>query len=151
MYGFYRIAAAVPVLKVADPAFNSAEIVRCAKMADAEGAAAVLFPELSITGYSCGDLFHQALLLEAALEGLFGIAEAMKESDMLVTVGLPVRFRSKLYNCAALLQRGLRHGADNLFKSGLSGQIKPVGGDLNTRKHDFGVALIVKLFRLRDG
>ena len=106
MYGFYRIAAAVPVLKVADPAFNSAEIVRCAKMADAEGAAAVLFPELSITGYSCGDLFHQALLLEAALEGLFGIAEAMKESDMLVTVGLPVRFRSKLYNCAALIQRG---------------------------------------------
>lgn len=106
MYGFYRIAVAVPKVKVADVAYNAAEIIRCAKLADKEGAAVVLSPELCITGYTCGDLFHQPLLIESALNSALEIAKAFKDSNLLLAVGLPVRFRTKLYNCAALIRGG---------------------------------------------
>ncbi len=60
MFGFYRLAAAVPKLKVADAAFNTEELRRCFRQAAENGADAVVFPELCVTGYSCGDLFFQA-------------------------------------------------------------------------------------------
>lgn len=106
MHGFYRIAAAVPELKVADPSFNTSEIIHCAKLAIKEGAMLTVFPELCITGYTCGDLFHQPLLLDSALRGVMNIASALKDSEMIVALGLPIRFQSKLYNCAVLIRRG---------------------------------------------
>ncbi|PWJ61725.1 MULTISPECIES: NAD(+) synthase [unclassified Fibrobacter] len=106
MFGFYRFASVCPNLKVADTAFNTAEIIRCGKLAQDEGAAVTVFPELCITGYSCSDLFHQELLLKNAYMSLQKIAEAFADTDMIVAVGLPLRMFGRLYNCAAFVQRG---------------------------------------------
>jgi len=106
MFGFYRIASVCPALKVADTDFNTEEIIRCGHLAKNEGAAVAVFPELCITGYTCGDLFHQELLLQKSVASLLKIAKAFDDSDMVMAVGLPLRIMSKLYNCAALLQRG---------------------------------------------
>ncbi len=106
MFGFYRIASVCPALKVADTDFNTEEIIRCGHLAKNEGAAVVVFPELCITGYTCSDLFHQELLLQKSVASLLKIAKAFDDSDMVMAVGLPLRIMSRLYNCAALLQRG---------------------------------------------
>ena len=106
MFGFYRFASVCPTLKVADTAYNTAEIIRCASEAIDGGAAFVVFPELCITGYTCSDLFHQELLLKKSMESLSKIAEAFADSDAVIAVGLPLRMFGCLYNCAAFLQRG---------------------------------------------
>ena len=106
MFGFYRFASVCPTLKVADTAYNTAEIIRCAACAVGEGAAFVVFPELCITGYTCSDLFHQELLLKKSLESLSQIAKSFEDSDAVIAVGLPLRMFGCLYNCAAFLQRG---------------------------------------------
>lgn len=110
MHGFYRIAAVCPAVKVADVSFNTEEIIRCGKQAEQEGAAVALFPELCVTGYTCGDLFFQSLLLENAAKSVLEIAHAFENSDMILVVGLPFRSGSGLYNCAAILQRGRIRG-----------------------------------------
>ena len=66
MYGFYRIAAVSPELRVADVSFNTKEIIRCGEEARRAGACLTVFPELSLTGTTCGDLFYQPLLLDEA-------------------------------------------------------------------------------------
>lgn len=106
MFGFYRFACVSPVLKVADTAYNTKEIIRSAKIAASNGAAFVVFPELCITGYTCSDLFHQELLLRNSTRSLLKIAEALKDSDAVIAVGLPLRIFGRLYNCAAFVQRG---------------------------------------------
>ena len=106
MFGFYRFAAVSPILKVADTAYNTEEIVRSAKVAASNGAAFVVFPELCITGYTCGDLFHQELLLQNSTRALVRIADALKDSDAVIAVGLPLRIFGRLYNCAAFVQHG---------------------------------------------
>ena len=106
MFGFYRFACVSPVLKVADTAFNTDEIIRSAKIAVSNGAALVVFPELCITGYTCSDLFHQELLLQNSTRSLKRIAEAFGDSDAVIAVGLPLRIFGRLYNCAAFVQRG---------------------------------------------
>ena len=106
MFGFYRFASVSPVLRVADTAFNTEEIIKSAAAAANNGAAFAVFPELSITGYTCSDLFHQELLLKNSLESLRKIADAFADSDMIIAVGLPLRMFGCLYNCAAFLQRG---------------------------------------------
>ncbi|MBR6832135.1 MAG: NAD(+) synthase [Fibrobacter sp.] len=106
MFGFYRFASVCPTLKVADTAYNTAEIIRCASEAIDGGAAFVVFPELCITGYTCSDLFHQELLLKKSVESLSKIAEAFADSDAVIAVGLPLRMFGCLYNCAAFLQKG---------------------------------------------
>lgn len=106
MFGFYRFAAVSPILKVADTAYNTEEIIRSAKIAASNGAAFVVFPELCITGYTCGDLFHQELLLQNSTRALVRIADALKDSDVVIAVGLPLRIMGRLYNCAAFVQRG---------------------------------------------
>ena len=106
MFGFYRFACVSPVLKVADTAYNTEEIIRSAKIAASNGAAFVVFPELCITGYTCSDLFHQELLLLNSTRSLVRIADALKKSDAVIAVGLPLRIFSRLYNCAAFVQRG---------------------------------------------
>ena len=106
MFGFYRFASVCPTLKVADTAYNTEEIIRCASEAIDGGAAFVVFPELCITGYTCSDLFHQELLLKKSVESLSKIARAFADSDAVIAVGLPLRMFGCLYNCAAFLQKG---------------------------------------------
>ncbi len=104
--GFIKTAAATPKIRVADPVYNAGVICGCLEEAYQKGAKIIVFPELSLTGYTCGDLFLQTLLLEEAAGQLLKVAEATKDKDCLVMVGLPVERQGKLYNVAAVLQRG---------------------------------------------
>lgn len=106
MFGFYRFASVCPTLKIANIAYNTDEIIRCAIEAVKNGACFVVFPELCITGYTCSDLFHQELLLQKSLEALQRIANAFADSDVVIAVGLPLRMFGGLYNCGAFLQKG---------------------------------------------
>ena len=105
-HGFVKTAAITPKIRVAQPEFNGAEIIRLAKEAAGNGAKLIVFPELCITGYTCGDLFFQAALIQKARETLFAIADAVKDLDALIFVGLPWEKQGKLYNVAAVLNRG---------------------------------------------
>lgn len=104
--GFVKVAAVTPKIKIGDPKFNAVSICENLKAAYRKGAKVIVFPELCITGYTCGDLFLQELLLGEALQALFGIAKATKGFDALVMVGLPVEKDGRLYNVAAILQDG---------------------------------------------
>jgi len=106
MYGFYRVAAAVPEMRVADPAYNAEKIIELAAKAAEESCAAAVFPELSVTGYTCADLFHQSALLESTYDAVTEIAAATKSFDTLIVIGAPFLWRSALYNCAFVLHRG---------------------------------------------
>ncbi len=104
--GYVKAAAITPELKVADTKFNTDCICKSIKESCKKGAKVLVFPELCITGYSCGDLFLQELLLKEAMEGLKKAAKATEEADAIVFVGLPVRYKGKLYNAAAALCGG---------------------------------------------
>lgn len=104
--GFLRVASATPHIKVADCTGNSHKIISMAKEAAENGASLVVFPELCITGYTCGDLFLQRALLNSAEENLKVIIKETKELDCVILVGLPVRANSGLYNCAAVICHG---------------------------------------------
>ena len=105
-HGFVKTAAITPKIRVAQPEYNGAEIIRLMKEAAEKGAKIIVFPELCITGYTCGDLFSQESLLRGAREALFAVADATKDLDALVFVGLPWEKQGKLYNVAAVLNRG---------------------------------------------
>ena len=103
---FIRVGAATPEVKVADTAFNASKIIEAAKQAAEHDCGILVFPELSITGYTCGDLFLQTALLESARRALFKIANKTADLDMVIIAGLPVMYGGKLYNCAAVLYQG---------------------------------------------
>ena len=105
-YGFYRVACASPELKVCDCSFNSEKIVDAVRQADSEGCLLVVFPELSVTGYTCGDLFLQTELQRAAVNALEFIARKTASTSAVILVGLPVSVDSAIYNCAAVIQKG---------------------------------------------
>lgn len=104
--GFIKIAAATPDLHAADCAYNTSEIVKLAKEAAAKGARLITFPELCLTGYTCGDLFLQETLLEGALDALSTVCRETAELAAVIVVGLPLRVRGKLYNVAAVINAG---------------------------------------------
>lgn len=104
--GFLKTATATPKLRVADPQYNATEIISTAKAAAEAGAKLCVFPELCITAYTCGDLFLQDTLLEGALNALSLIASGTRTLDIMLVVGLPIRYAGKLYNVGAVLQRG---------------------------------------------
>ncbi len=110
--GFIKVAAATPKIRVADCAYNAGEIVRLCREAAALGVKILAFPELCVTGYTCGDLFLQDTLIDAAAGALTRIAEETAGLDMLIALGCPVRdqWSGKLYNCAAILNRGKLRG-----------------------------------------
>ncbi len=111
MLDYIRIACAVPGVKPGDVEQNVAQICDYVRKADEKNADIVLFPELAVTGYSCGDLFYQEALLSAAENGLKRIlAESAQCPDLTVVVGLPVRMGSKLANCAAVIGNGCIRG-----------------------------------------
>jgi NAD+ synthase (glutamine-hydrolysing) len=105
-HGFIKAAAVTPQIKVADPAYNAGQICMRIDEAVKNGAKIIVFPELCITGYTCGDLFLQELLLEEAKEELLSIAAHTADKDALIFVGLPLVRENKLYNVAAALHRG---------------------------------------------
>ena len=105
-YGFTKVAAAIPTVTVADCAANTAEILDLMTKAHHKGAALVVFPELTITGYTCGDLFLQEHLLDRAEEALAEILEVSKTLSPAYVVGLPLRRDDSLYNVAAVLHQG---------------------------------------------
>lgn len=104
--GFIKAAAVTPKIKVADPHYNAKEISKGIEEAVRRGAKLIVFPELCLTGYTCGDLFLQELLLTQTREALSEVAAATEDSDALVFVGMPLVKRHKLYNVAAVLQDG---------------------------------------------
>ena len=107
-FGFARVATAVPQLHLADPSANARETVEMLAEADREGVDVIVFPELGLTGYTCGDLFAQNALLESAQNALETVRQATLEVYQgLAVVGLPVRHQGRLYNCAAVLAHGM--------------------------------------------
>lgn len=106
MNGFIRVACAVPDVRVADTQYNKAEMLRLAEEAIQENADIVLFPELSVTGFSCGDLFMQSTLLSGAKNAVNDLAEAFADKDMLVVAGCPVEIGGRLYDTAVLMYKG---------------------------------------------
>ena len=110
--GFIKVAAGTPKIRVADCGCNAKNIIELMKEAAEQGVKVLALPELCVTGYTCGDLFLQSTLLRGAEEALARILEETKDLDMLTALGLPVwnRWNSKLYNCAAVINRGKRLG-----------------------------------------
>ena len=105
-YGFFRVAAAVPRVKVADVGFNRDSICKLIDKAEEEASSLVVFPELSVTGYTCLDMFAQDLLLSSAEDAVGKIAWHTRGKHVTVVVGAPVRFRGRLYNCAVVIRNG---------------------------------------------
>ena len=105
-HGFVKVAAATPDIRVADVEYNTENICRAIGEACERKAKIIVFPELCITGYTCGDLFTQDVLLEAARRALQHIAKYTEDKDILAFVGMPLAVRGKLYNTAAALNRG---------------------------------------------
>jgi NAD+ synthase (glutamine-hydrolysing) len=106
-FGFLRVAAASPRLRVADPAFNAAEILALVGQAASRGVQVLALPELALTGYSAGDLFFSLDTLVAGAErALAGLIEATRASRMVIALGLPVAVDSQLFNAAAVIQAG---------------------------------------------
>lgn len=104
--GFVKVAAVTPDVRVADVDYNTEKICAAIDEAAQERAKIVAFPELCITGYTCGDLYLQDVLLGSAKQALNRIAKYTRDKDMLIFVGLPLDVEGKLYNVAAALNRG---------------------------------------------
>ena len=105
-YGFIKVAAAVPAVRVADVEYNVQEIEKLIAMADGDGVELICFPELSLTGYTCQDLFKEKLLLEKSEVGLLRLLDFTRQLDIVCVVGLPVQAGGLLLNCAAVIQGG---------------------------------------------
>ncbi len=104
--GFVKAAAASPVIKVADPAYNADRIIECIRRASDSGVKVLAFPELSLTGCSCYDLFTHRVLLQGAEKALLKVAEATAGTDMLTFVGFPLMNGAGIFNTAAALYDG---------------------------------------------
>lgn len=105
-FGYVKVAAAVPTTAVADCSTNVARIEALMLRAEAAGVAITLFPELSLTGATCGDLYSQGTLLEAAETALLHLVDVSVELQGAFVVGLPIEVRGKVFNCAAVISRG---------------------------------------------
>ncbi|MFT4091546.1 MAG: NAD(+) synthase [Asticcacaulis sp.] len=168
-HGFVRVTCATPKVRLSDPLANLQQHLTLSLEADQAGADVVLFPELSLTGYTLDDLFSQQPLLEAAAKALSALISASKDWRSVVVVGLPLRLSQSLYNVAAVIQGGRclgiipktylpnyreyyekRHfvsGGDlRLNETVIDGQTVPVGTDLifaasHFRDFTFGVEI----------
>ncbi|HWT73792.1 MAG TPA: NAD(+) synthase [Mobilitalea sp.] len=105
-HGFIQVAAATPIIRVADCGYNTDKIMELIDKAEEQGNKLIVFPELCITGYTCGDLFLQDVLLRNAQESVIGIAKHTKGKEIIACVGLPYAVKGKLYNVAAVVCDG---------------------------------------------
>ena len=105
-FGFVKVAAAVPRVEVADCRYNIGEIEKQIAEASGLGVQIIVFPELSVTAYTCGDLFGHTLLLDQAQQALARLLDVTRDCPLLVVVGMPVAWGNSLYNCAVAFQYG---------------------------------------------
>ena len=106
-YGFIRTAAASISTRVANPSHNVRTAIRNAvQEATEKGVCLIVFPELAVSGYSCGDLFGQSLLLKKCEEEISWLAEFSYEKNIAIVAGVPVPYNGRLYNCAAVIKDG---------------------------------------------
>ena len=153
MFGYVKVGAAVPKLRVADCVYNKEEILKSAKDAAAKGVRVLALPELCVTGYSCADLFFQKSLLSAAETAVAEIAAETAALELLLAVGAPVPADNRIFNCAVVLYHGKIlgivpktfipnysefyeerwfAGANDLLSESIcyAGQIVPIGNDI---------------------
>ena len=170
-YGFVKVAAAVPHVKVADCKFNVERIESQIAIAEGKGVQIIVFPEMSITGYTCGDLFGQQILLEEAEMGLMQILNNTRQLDIISILGMPVVVNSTVINAAVVIQKGKILGVvpktylpnykefyeQRWFTSALQvsensvrlcGQIVPMGNNLlfETAETTFGIEICEDLW-----
>jgi NAD+ synthase (glutamine-hydrolysing) len=105
-HGFVRVAAAVPHVRIGDPAFNAEHTLGLARQASDEHAALVIFPELGLSGYSIDDLLHQGALLDAVVSALQSVVAASESLEPILVVGAPLRFEHGVFNTAVVIHRG---------------------------------------------
>lgn len=105
-YGFIRVGAGIPFNKVAELEYNVEQIVKLAKLASYKNVSVLVFPELSLTSYTCNDLFVNSALIEKSLDALIYLAERTRRLNMIIFVGLPILNNDKLYNCSAAICKG---------------------------------------------
>ena len=105
-HGFIRVGAAVPLVSVADPTYNVEQLITLAHLAHEQGAEVTVFPELCITGYTCGDLLTQQTLLYEAEAAVARFAQATEACDNIYIIGAPIYVCGALYNCAVIVQQG---------------------------------------------
>lgn len=171
-FGFVKVAAAIPAVKVADCKFNAQQTETQIMVADGKGVQIVIFPELNLTGYSCGDLFSHRILIEQAEMALMQVVNNTRQLDIVSIVGMPVVVNSTLANCAVVFQRGKILGVvpktylpnykefyeqrwfsssltyDGISEVRLCGQIVPFGKDLLFETSDtcFGIEICEDLW-----
>ena len=104
--GFISVACGTPKLRLADCHYNAEQTFTMMRAAEKAGVKVLVLPELGLTGYTCGDLFYQETLLRGAEEALATVLEATRNLEVVTAVGMPVRVNNKLYNCAAIIQKG---------------------------------------------
>ena len=105
-YGFVKVAAAVPRVKIADCKYNAGQLESLIAIADGKGIQIITFPEMCITAYTCGDLFGQQLLLEEAEMGLMQILNNTRQLDIISILGMPIAVNSTVINAAVVIQKG---------------------------------------------
>ncbi|MFZ7121397.1 MAG: NAD(+) synthase [Eubacteriaceae bacterium] len=105
-YGFVKVAAATPIIKVADCHYNKTEIINMINEGIKNNSEIILFPELSISGYTCGDLFFQDILLKEVENSIIEICEHSLNYDVFIVIGAPIRIKNKIYNCAVAINKG---------------------------------------------
>ena len=105
-YGFVKVAAAVPAVKVADVEYNVQQIESLIAQAEGRDIEVMVLPELCMTGYTCQDLFKEQALLDRAEQGVMLLLDFTRKLDIITVVGVPVVINGLLYNCAAVIQAG---------------------------------------------
>lgn len=105
-HGFIRVAATSPKIRLADCSYNGEQIIKCIENAAHSQVKLLVFPELCVTGYSCGDLFFQDILISHAMEQVKNIARSTADKDLIAVIGFPYENKGRLYNTAAVLYRG---------------------------------------------
>ncbi len=104
--GFISVACGAPKLRLADCAYNAEQTFQMMRSAEKAGVKVLVLPELGLTGYTCGDLFYQEVLLRGAEEALDTVLEATRNLEVVTALGMPLRVHDKLYNCAVVIQSG---------------------------------------------
>lgn len=105
-YGFVKVAAATPKIRVADCEFNASQIIAQIKEAESKESSLIVFPELCVTGYTCSDLFLQSTLLKAAKRAVKRIISETADLNIISIIGVPVALRQSLFNCAVVIYKG---------------------------------------------
>ena len=105
-YGFVKVASAIPTIKVADCDYNEKQIENLVVQAEGKGVEIICFPELCITGYTCGDLFSQQLLIDGSENALFKLLDFTRSLNIITIIGMPIQCRNCLLNAAVVIQGG---------------------------------------------